>query len=67
MNRHAPMKKLSRRQVKFNNKPWIINHIQKMINIKNKLFYRQKRQPNNENIKLLYNQFPNRVNRGHTV
>ena len=34
-----------------------------MINIKNKLFNRKKRQPNNENIKLLYNIFRNRVNR----
>ena len=35
----------------------------KMIKIKNKLFFRKKRQPNNENIRILYNIFRNRVNR----
>ena len=34
-----------------------------MIKIKNKLFYRKKRQPHNENIKRLYNLFRNRTNR----
>ena len=32
-----------------------------MIKIKNKLFYRKKRQPNNGNVKRLYNIFRNRV------
>ena len=34
-----------------------------MIRIKNKLFERKKRQPTNDNVKVLYNQFRNRVNR----
>ena len=34
-----------------------------MIKIKNKLFNRKKRQPKNEDIKILYNLFRNRVNR----
>ena len=34
-----------------------------MINIKNKLFYRKKRQPNNNVLRELYNKFRNRVNR----
>ena len=34
-----------------------------MIKTKNKLFERKKRQPTNENVKLLYNIFRNRVNR----
>ena len=34
-----------------------------MIKIKNKLFNRKKRQPNNANVKKLYNIFRNRVNR----
>ena len=34
-----------------------------MIKIKNKLFNCKKRQPNNDNIKRLYNIFRNRVNR----
>ena len=32
-----------------------------MINIRNKLFRRRKRQPDNENVKRLYNLFRNRV------
>ena len=35
----------------------------KMIKIKNNLFYRKKRQPNNENVLKLYKLFRNRVNR----
>ena len=34
-----------------------------MIRIKNNLFARKKRQPLNDNIKVLYNKFRNRVNR----
>ena len=34
-----------------------------MIKIKNKLFYRKKRQPKNIAVKLLYNKFRYRVNR----
>ena len=34
-----------------------------MIKIKNKLFNRKKRQPDNDNVKLLYKIFRNRVNR----
>ena len=63
VNRHAPYKKLTPKEVKLNGKPWISNELIKMINIKNKLFYRKKRQPNNENVKRLYNIFRNRVNR----
>ena len=63
VNRHAPYKKLTPKEVKLNGKPWISSDIIKMIKIKNKLFYRKKRQPNNENIKKLYNIFRNRVNR----
>ena len=63
VNRHAPLKKLSNKEIKLNQKPWISSKILKMINIKNKLFNRKKRQPNNENIKILYNIFRNRVNK----
>ena len=34
-----------------------------MIKIRNKLFARKKRQPNNENCKHLYSLFRNRINR----
>ena len=63
VSRHAPYKKLTPKEVKLNGKPWISNELTKMIKIKNKLFYRKKRQPNNENVKKLYNLFRNRVNR----
>ena len=63
VNRHAPMKKLSKKEIKLQQKPWISSRLNKMIQIKNKLFYRKKRQPNNVNIKKLYNMFRNRVNR----
>ena len=63
VNRHAPYKKLTLKEVKLNQKPWISSRLIKMIKIKNKLFYRKKRQPNNNNVKILYNIFRNRVNR----
>ena len=34
-----------------------------MIKIRNKIFARKKRQPNNDNCKYLYNLFRNRVNK----
>ena len=63
VDRHAPLKKLTPKQVKLNLKPWISTELNKMIKIKNKLFYRKKRQPNNEETRRLYNLFRNRVNR----
>ena len=63
VNRHAPYKKLTSKEIRTNDKPWISSELIKMIKIKNKLFYRKKRQPDNLNIKRLYNIFRNRVNR----
>ena len=62
-DRHAPYRKLTPKEVKLNQKPWISSDIIKMIKTKNKLFHRKKRQPNNDNVKKLYNIFRNRVNR----
>ena len=62
-DRHAPIKKLNSKEIKLKVKPWITQEISKMIKTKNKLFERKKRQPTNENVKLLYNIFRNRVNR----
>ena len=53
VNRHAPYKKLTPKEVKLYNKPWISSRLIKMIKIKNKLFNRKKRQPNNTNVKKL--------------
>ena len=63
VERHAPLKKLSPKEIKLEQKPWISSKLNKMIRIKNKLYYRKKRQPNNDNVKRLYNIFRNRVNR----
>ena len=63
VDRHAPLKKLTPKEVKLEQKPWISKELIKMIKIKNKLFNRKKRQLNNDNIKRLYNIFRNRVNR----
>ena len=63
VERHAPLKKLTLKEIKLKHKPWITADINKMIKIKNKLFQRKKRQANNLEIKRLYNLFRNRVNR----
>ena len=54
---HAPIKQLTPKEVKLVNKPWITPAISKMIKIRSKSFARKKRQPNNVNIKRLYNLF----------
>ena len=63
VNRHAPLKKLSPKEIKLKNKPWLNTEILKLIKIRNKIFVRKKRQPNNEKCKRLYNLLRNRVNR----
>ena len=63
VNRHAPLKKLTPEEVKLKSKPWLNVEIQKLIKIRNKVFARKKRQPNNVNHKRLYNLIRNRINR----
>ena len=63
VDRHAPIKKLSPKEIKLKNKPWISTEISKLIKVRNKIFARKKRQPNNTNNKRLHNRFMNRVNR----
>ena len=63
VERHAPLTKLTPKEIKLESKPWITSELNKMIKIRNKLFQRKKRQPNNENNKRLYNLFRNRVTR----
>ena len=48
VNRHAPLKKLSPKEIKIKSKPWLNAEILKMIKTRNKVFKRKKRQPNNE-------------------
>ena len=61
VDKHAPIKQLKPEEVELANKPWITPEICKMIKIRNKTFARKKRQPNNVNIKRIYNLFRNRV------
>ena len=53
VDRHAPIKQLTPKEVKLANIPWITPEISKMIKIRNKTFARKKTQPNNVNIKRL--------------
>ena len=61
VERHAPIKELTPKEIKLKNKPWITADINKMIKIRNKFFKRKKRQPTNDDIKRVYNLFRNRV------
>ena len=42
VNRHAPLKKLSPKEIKVKNKPWLNADILKMIKVRNKVFARKK-------------------------
>ena len=48
---HAPLKKLTPKEIKIRSKPWLSIEILKMIKIRNKIFARKKRQLNNDNCK----------------
>ena len=61
VDRHAPIKKLTPKELKTISKPWISPAIVKMIKLRNKFFKRKKRQPNNEDVKRVYNLFRNRT------
>ena len=63
VDRHAPFKKLTPKEIKIKNKPWLSTEILKLIKIRNKIFARKKRKPENDNCKQLYNLLRNRVNR----
>lgn len=62
-DRHAPIKKLSPKDIKLRLHPWITPDIQKLIRLRDKLFARKKRQPENSTVQETYNQVRNRVNR----
>ena len=61
--RHAPTKKLSPKEVKLKLKPWITPDIAKLIKIRDKLFSRKKRQPENKQVEEMYNRVRNKVSR----
>ena len=53
LDKHAPLKKISKYKLKFRNKPWITKAIQKSINVKNNYFTRYIKARNPE-IKAFY-------------
>ena len=63
VNRHAPIKKLNKKEIKLNSKPWITQRIKRLIQQRDRFFNRKKRQPNNVNVERAYKLFRNRVKR----
>lgn len=63
LDRHAPQKKLSNREIRKMSKPWINNYILKLISHRDRLFRQKKENPLNNRIKCAYNLFRNRVTR----
>ena len=59
----APVEKLKPNQIKLKLKPWISDYIQRLIKIRDNLFARKKRQPENEHVQKTYNIARNRVTR----
>ena len=57
---HAPLKKLTKRDIKFRNKPWVNSKIQKMMHIRDRLF-RKFKINNDQSVKDLYKILRNRV------
>ena len=57
---HAPLKKLTKNEVKLRNKPWINGKIQKMIRIKDKLLKKLKKS-NDQPTRDLFKKFRNRI------
>ena len=61
--RHGPTERLNPKKVKLALKPWITPDIQNLIKIRDRLFQRKKRQPENEHVREIYNRVRNRVSR----
>ena len=59
-NKHAPIKRRSREEMKLKDKPWINNRIQKMMRIRDKILQKMKKQQTPDNLKL-YKKFRNRL------
>ena len=61
--RHGPVEKLNTNEIKLKLKPWITPDIQKLLKVRDRLFARKKRQPDNEHVRNIYNQARNRASR----
>ena len=63
VERHAPVKKLSPPEVKLRLNPWMTPEILKLIRVRDRLFARKKREPENDLVKVTYNKVRNIVSR----
>ncbi len=61
--RHAPVKKLKPKDIKLRLNPWMTPEILKLIRIRDRLFSRKKREPDNQTVKETYNRVRNKVSR----
>ena len=62
VDRHAPLlRKLNKKQIHKRSKPWINNHILKMIRHRDKLFYLKNNDTTNQHITSVYKLFRNRI------
>ena len=61
--RHGPTERLNHKKVKLALKPWITPDIQNLMKIRDRLFERKKRQPENDHVREIYNRVRNRVSR----
>ena len=62
-DKHVKVKKLSPREMKLKLNPWITQEIRKMLAIRDRLFARKKREPNNVTVEQAYKLARNRVSR----
>ena len=62
-DKHVNVKKLSPREVKLKLNPWITPEIRKMLKVRDSLFARKKREPNNKRVEEVYKIARNRVSR----
>ena len=60
VDNHVPLKKMNKKEIKFNSKPWINPRIQKLIKYRDKLLCRLKKKFSHQN-EYLYKKFGNRV------
>ncbi len=63
VTRHAPLKKLNRKEVKRRLNPWMTNEVMKLIKIRDRLFERKKREPDNSTVTDAYKRVRNKVSR----
>ena len=62
-DQHVKIKKLSPREIKLKLNPWITPEIKKMLDLRDRLFARKKREPSNQRVEQVYKIARNRVSR----